>query len=321
MADGTRLAYELILPAQHSAAAAGRFPVLFKYTPYLRTWTVFDANGRNLVADFIELTWLERAYMRLRYWFVRDGRYFGPLLRTTWLQSLVENGYAVIIVERPGTGASFGIIDPGFESSAREASEVCDWIAAQPWSNGRIGMFGDSFQAMVQFAAAGSGNAHLKAIFPAASPIEVYDSIEYPGGVYNKAFATFFAGAADRLETLVRTWTTVPKPIAGSITGSRAWTTASWPSRRCTTTASAHPRRRAGRRRRSGLQRLSLGCRSTSGRAGQRRWLAGCAGCGRRSVRPVHRRLHHHQRQTIPVERGQTSRTTMATCVPTTRKP
>ena len=55
---------------------------------------------------------------------------------------------------------------------------------------------------MVQFAAAATGNPHLKAIFPASSPIELYDSIEYRGGVYNKAFATFFAGAAAHLERL-----------------------------------------------------------------------------------------------------------------------
>ena len=63
-------------------------------------------------------------------------------------------------------------------------------------------MYGDSFQAMVQFVAAATGNPHLKAIFPASSPIELYDSIEYRGGVYNKAFAAFFAGAAAHLERL-----------------------------------------------------------------------------------------------------------------------
>ena len=64
-------------------------------------------------------------------------------------------------------------------------------------------MFGDSFQAMVQFAAASTGNVHLKAIFPASSALEMYDAIQYRGGVYNKAFAAFFAGAAGHLESLV----------------------------------------------------------------------------------------------------------------------
>lgn len=203
MADGTRLAYELIVPTKNGAIAGERLPVLFKYTPYLRTWTIFDEDGKNLISDFIELDWMERTYLRLRYWLSKDGRYFDPLARTPWLVSMVKHGYAVIVVERPGTGASFGVFDPALEANAKETSEILDWIAGQRWSNGKVGMFGDSFQAMVQFAAASTGNAHLKAIFPASSPLEMYDAIQYRGGVYNKAFATFFAGAADHLETLV----------------------------------------------------------------------------------------------------------------------
>ncbi|HUJ75118.1 MAG TPA: CocE/NonD family hydrolase, partial [bacterium] len=201
--DGKRLAYDLILPTQKGAVTGERLPTLFKYTPYLRTWTIFDKKGRNLIADFIDLDWKARAYLRLRYWLSPNGRLFDPLFRTRWLETMVKHGYAVIIVERPGTGASFGVINPDFEANAVECDELFNWIAAQPWSDGKIGMFGDSFQAMVQIAAASTGNPHLKAIFPAATPIELYDSIEYRGGVYNQAFSTFFAGAASHLETLV----------------------------------------------------------------------------------------------------------------------
>jgi putative CocE/NonD family hydrolase len=203
LGDGTRLAYDLILPTRKGVPASERLAALFKYTPYLRTWTIFDERGNNLIADFIELSWQDKAFLKLRYWFSNEGERFDPLSRTKWLEAMVKHGYAVIIVERPGTGASFGVMNPIFEASAREVNEVLDWIAAQPWSDGNIGMFGDSFQAMVQFAAAAIGNPHLKAIFPASSPIELYDSVEYPGGVYNKAFATFFAGAAAHLERLV----------------------------------------------------------------------------------------------------------------------
>lgn len=203
MRDGTRLAFDLILPTKKGVPATERLPALFKYTPYLRTWTIFDQNGNNLIADFIELSWWEKMFMRLRYWFSADGHLLDPLFRTKWLEAMVKRGYAVIIVERPGTGASFGLMNPSFEANAREIDEILDWIAAQPWSNGAVGMHGDSFQAMVQFAAAATGNPHLKAIFPASSPLEIYDSIEYRGGVYNKAFAAVFKGAAAHLERLV----------------------------------------------------------------------------------------------------------------------
>jgi uncharacterized protein len=201
--SGERLAYDLILPTRKGAPTRERLPTLFKYTPYLRTWTIFDENGRNRIADFIDLGWKARAFLRLRYWFSAQGRTFDPLFRTPWLKPLVQHGYAVIVVERPGTGASFGVLNPDFEANAVEADHILDWIASQPWSDGNVGMFGDSFQAMVQMAAASTGNPHLKAIFPASTPIELYDSIEYRGGVYNQAFSTFFAGAASHLETLV----------------------------------------------------------------------------------------------------------------------
>jgi len=67
-------------------------------------------------------------------------------------------------------------------------------------------MYGDSQQAMVQLAAAATGNPHLKAIMPAASWIDPYQSVEYPGGVYNQAFAALYASTVpflDRLATPV----------------------------------------------------------------------------------------------------------------------
>ena len=45
------------------------------------------------------------------------------LMRTPWRERLVKHGYAVIVVERPGTGASFGGSDPSFEAAAREADQ------------------------------------------------------------------------------------------------------------------------------------------------------------------------------------------------------
>ncbi len=192
LANGTRLAYDLILPTRKGVPADAPLPVLFKYTPYLRTFTIFDANGKNIIAELTGLGWKERAMLRVRYWLSDRGRIMDPLFRTPWLEPMVAHGYAVIVVERPGTGASFGTFDPSHEPGGREATEIMDWIASQPWCNGKIGMYGDSFQAMIQMAAAAMGNPHLKAIFPTSAPMEMYTAISYPGGVFNKAFAAFF---------------------------------------------------------------------------------------------------------------------------------
>ncbi len=191
LADGVRLAYDLILPTKSRVPASERLPALFKYTPYLRTFMVFDTSGRNILAELFDMGWKARAWLRLRYWLSSRGRVMDPLMRTPWLELLVKRGYAVIVVERPGTGASFGRSDPSFEAAAREADQIIDWIAAQPWSNGKVGMYGDSWQGQIQLAAATTGNPHLKAIFPAGTWLDQYSGVMYPGGVYNKAFGQF----------------------------------------------------------------------------------------------------------------------------------
>jgi uncharacterized protein len=200
LSNGTRLAYDLILPTQKGVPANKPLPVLFKYTPYLRTFTIFDQAGKNIIADLFDLGWKEKAYLRVRYWFDKRGNLMDPVFRTNYLKNMLKHGYAVIVVERPGTGASFGVMNASFEMGAKEVNEILDWIAAQDWCDGNIGMYGDSFQAMIQFAAAATGNPHLKAIFPTSSGFDMYRAVTYPGGVCNKTFASFFSWSTSFLE-------------------------------------------------------------------------------------------------------------------------
>ena len=213
LSNGTRLAYDLILPTKKGVPANKPLPVLFKYTPYLRTFTIFDQAGNNLIAGLFNLGWKEKAYLRVRYWFDKRGNLMDPVFRTKYLENMLKHGYAVIVVERPGTGASFGVMNASFEVGAKEVNEILNWIAAQNWCNGNIGMYGDSFQAMIQFAAAATGNPHLKALFPTSSGFDMYSSISYPGGVYNKTFASFFSWSTSFLEH-------VPTPVDSDKDGS-----------------------------------------------------------------------------------------------------
>ncbi len=204
LSDGTRLAYDLIIPTHKGVPADKPLPVLFKYTPYGRTWTIFDKNGKFMIGDFADLDWPTKAMLRVRYIVMGDkGRLLDPLFRDSWLDSVVKYGYIVVSVDRPGTGASFASPTPGsMETAARFENEILDWIAAQPWSDGNIGMYGESQQAMVQFAAASTGNPHLKAILPAASQVNIYQAVEYPGGIYNKAFEALVASSIPLLDRL-----------------------------------------------------------------------------------------------------------------------
>jgi putative CocE/NonD family hydrolase len=204
LSDGTRLAYDLVIPTQKGIPAEKPLPVLFKYTPYGRAWTVFDKNGKSTLSGFAGIGWTERAMLRIRYLLMGDrGRILDPLFRDRWLETAVKRGYIVVSVDRPGTGASFSSPTPGnMETALRFEDEIINWIASQPWSDGNVGMYGDSQQAMVQFTAAAAGNPHLKAILPAASDIEIYNSVEYPGGVFNKAFEALYKSTVPFLEQL-----------------------------------------------------------------------------------------------------------------------
>jgi len=202
LSDGTRLAYDVIIPTRKGVPADKPLPVLFKYTPYGRTWTIFDKNGKFLVGDFVDLP--SNVMAHIRYWVMGDkGRIMDPLWRDKWLEPVIKHGYIIVSVDRPGTGASFASPTPGsMETASRFENEIIDWIAAQPWSDGNVGMYGDSQQAMVQFAAAAAGNPHLKAILPAASHIDIYQAVEYPGGVFNKAFAALYQSTVPLLDQL-----------------------------------------------------------------------------------------------------------------------
>jgi hypothetical protein len=193
LSDGTRLAYDLIMPTEDGVPAQEPLPVLFKYTPYGRTWTIFDQEGNFLPGNFVDVPTKVMAYV-MRAVTGNKGLIMDPLWRDKWLRPVVKHGYIVVSVDRPGTGASFPSPTPGsMETASKFENEIIDWIVAQPWSDGNVGMYGDSQQAMVQFAAAAAGNPHLKAILPAASDVEIYQAVNCPGGVFNEAFASMYS--------------------------------------------------------------------------------------------------------------------------------
>jgi uncharacterized protein len=207
LSDGTRLAYDLILPTKKGVPANKPLPVLFKYTPYGRAWTIFDKDGRLLIERFVSKP--IAMLLRIRYRLARGEQarqqvsLLDPIFRDRWLGKVVSHGYAIVSVDRPGLGASFAACSHGsMEQAVIYETEIMDWIAAQPWSDGNIAMYGDSQQAMVQIPAAAAGNPHLKAILPAACPVDNYQSVEFPGGVFNRAFQALVESTIPLLDQL-----------------------------------------------------------------------------------------------------------------------
>ena len=69
--------------------------------------------------------------------------------------------------------------------------DLVEWAAAQPWSDGNVGMIGISYFAMTQMEAAVERPPHLKAIMPVAGSFDLYEAASHHGLV-NSSFITPF---------------------------------------------------------------------------------------------------------------------------------
>ena len=95
---------------------------------------------------------------------------------------LVSRGYVHVIGSPRGVGKS-----EGGGSRQWDSYDLIEWIAAQPWCDGQVGMVGISGFGAEQFHVAKQQPPHLKAIFP-FDPRGAYGTLgsfreEYPGGV------------------------------------------------------------------------------------------------------------------------------------------
>ena len=78
----------------------------------------------------------------------------------------VERGYAVVVQDLRGRYASAGEFDP-YKHDGRDGFDTIEWIASQPWSNGRVATAGLSYPGAVQWLAAVETPPHLVCAFPA----------------------------------------------------------------------------------------------------------------------------------------------------------
>jgi putative CocE/NonD family hydrolase len=172
MRDGVRIALDLYLPAGHT----GALPTMLRQTRYFRG---YDPSwlGRWLGEDR-----LDPANPRLR-------RYF------------VTRGYAWVDVDVRGSGASGGIWhSPWSPLEVRDGAEIVDWIIAQPWSSGRVGTTGNSYDGTAAELLVTTGHPAVRAVAPRCSLYDVYTDIAYPGGVRQAWFTAAWTRANQALD-------------------------------------------------------------------------------------------------------------------------
>jgi len=155
VSDGTKLAVMISVPTQGPSAES--FPAIFSYTSGHRA-LVDPATGQTIQ---------------------RSQRF---------IDFFASYGYAVVTAEMRGSGASFGSRFDRGPQIGKDGKDLVDWIAAQRWCNGNVGMIGASYQGFSQFAVAGEKPAALKAIFPEVAGFDEFTGgLFYPGGIWNMA--------------------------------------------------------------------------------------------------------------------------------------
>jgi hypothetical protein len=161
MRDGTKLAALIIRPAQDGKTVMTSLPVIWTHNRYHR-----------------------------------ESVYGWP-----YILPLLKYGYVIVSVDVRGSGASFGKYTGLFSpEETNDAYDITEWLAAQPWSNGNIGMYGRSYLGITQYMAASKAPPHLKAIFPEMSEFDHYSFI-YPGGAFHDDFFHQWGNMIKKLDT------------------------------------------------------------------------------------------------------------------------
>jgi uncharacterized protein len=87
-----------------------------------------------------------------------------------------QHGYVFALVDVRGRGNSEGTFEP-FVQEPRDGHDVVEWLARQPWSNGKITMWGGSYAGFDQWMTLREAPEHLATIVPAAA---AHFGVDYP---------------------------------------------------------------------------------------------------------------------------------------------
>ena len=116
-----------------------------------------------------------------------------------------RNGFVFVLVDARGRGSSQGTFR-AFAQEAHDGHDIVEWLAGQPWSNGKVAMWGGSYAGYDQWATAKEFPPHLATIVPAASAQAGIDfpfwrNISYP---YVIQWLTFTGGVTGNLNLFIQ---------------------------------------------------------------------------------------------------------------------
>jgi uncharacterized protein len=108
---------------------------------------------------------------------------FNPMLFS--VAPLVDAGFVLAVADARGTGFSEGVYDYyNFEFGANDGYDIVEWLAAQPWCTGSVGIMGASAAAISCYITALTKPPHLKAMAANMHPGDFYFDQWRIGGVF-----------------------------------------------------------------------------------------------------------------------------------------
>jgi len=166
MPDGTQIATNLFLPTK---TATTSFPTIFVFTPY----------NRSMVLPAMK--WYEKAGAKafLGTW----GPVFDVLPSRKAINTLTSSGYAIVVADMRGTGASSNHTSAMSPAIKQDGIDMVNWIAKQTWSDGKVGMMGPSYLGWIQLAIASEKPEALKCISPSIMGMDLYSEAQKQGGI------------------------------------------------------------------------------------------------------------------------------------------
>ncbi|MEE8303729.1 MAG: CocE/NonD family hydrolase, partial [Candidatus Tectomicrobia bacterium] len=112
-------------------------------------------------------------------------------------------GYAVMVQDVRGRFASDGEFYT-FRDEPDDGYDTIAWAAEQPWSSGKVGMFGLSYVGATQWLAAITTPPALAAIVPTVTASDYHEGWAYQGGAFELGFNASWTLTNLALATLVK---------------------------------------------------------------------------------------------------------------------
>ncbi len=176
MEDGLVLRADVFRPVEE-----GKYPVILTYGVYGK-WLAFQdgypVQWELMAEDHPDVP--AGSTNKYQNWEVVDP------------EKWVPDGYACVRVDSRGAGRSPGYLDPFSLREAEDLYNCIEWAAAQPWSNGKVGLNGISYYAMNQWQVASLQPPHLAAMCAWEGAADFYREMGYHGGILSIFGANWF---------------------------------------------------------------------------------------------------------------------------------